>query len=481
MPEMKTAAAYIRVSTDDQVEFSPDSQLSRIREYAKRNNMLLPKEFIFIDEGISGRKAEKRPQFMRMIGTAKQKPKPFDVILLWKFSRFARNREDSIVYKSMLRRQCGIDVVSITENIGDDKMSVLIEALIEAMDEFYSVNLSEEVKRGMTEKAKRGGVLSIPAYGYTVKDGQYVQIPEEAEVIKTVFRRYNEGTGMLRIAKDLNALGIRTHRGGRIENRTVEYWLNNPVYIGKIRWTPAGKTSRNYHNPDSMIVQGKHEPIIDNETWERTQQRMKEQKEKYRPYYKPMGSISHWLVSMARCGVCGGALVNCSGYFYCSNRSRGVCPGNGSISVKKLEKIVMEQLYQVMVSPTYLSVPIKKSKPQYSDSNTLIEQQLQKAYTRLERIKEAYEMGVDTIDEYKTKKQRITAEITRMEAARKPESESTSEEDFRRLRSLIRSSIDALESDTIAPKEKNEIAKGFIAEINKTGLNGKEFDIFYRI
>lgn len=481
MPEMKTAAAYIRVSTDDQVEFSPDSQLSRIREYAKRNNMILPQEFIFMDEGISGRKAEKRPQFMRMIGIAKQKPKPFDVILLWKFSRFARNREDSIVYKSMLRRQCGIDVVSITENIGDDKMAVLIEALIEAMDEFYSVNLSEEVKRGMTEKAKRGGVLSPPAYGYTVENGQYLQVPEEAEVIRTVFRCYNEGTGMLRIAKNLNALGIRTHRGGKIENRTVEYWLNNPIYIGKIRWTPAGKTSRNYHNPDSMIVDGQHEPIIDNETWERTQQRMKEQKEKYRPYYKPMGSISHWLVSMARCGVCGGPLVNCSGYFYCNNRSKGVCPGNGGISVKKLERIVMEQLHQVMDSPTYLSVPIKKSKPQYRDSNTLIEQQIQKAYTRLERIKEAYEMGVDTIEEYKINKQKITAEITRMEAEIKSEPESTPEEDFRKLQSLIRASIDALESDAIAPKEKNEIAKGFIAEINKTGLDGKEFDVFYRI
>ncbi|MGN0183395.1 MAG: recombinase family protein [Candidatus Ornithomonoglobus sp.] len=481
MSDTRTAAAYIRVSTDEQIEFSPDSQLARIREYSKRNNIILPQEFIFMDEGISGRKAEKRPQFMRMIGLAKQKPKPFDVILLWKFSRFARNREDSIVYKSMLRKQCGIDVVSITENIGDDKMSVLIEALIEAMDEFYSVNLSEEVKRGMTEKAKRGGVLSSPAYGYKVENGQYVIVPEEAEVIRTVFRRYNEGTGMLRIAKDLNAIGIRTHRGSRIENRTVEYWLNNPVYIGKIRWTPSGKTSRNYHNPDSMITDGEHEPIIDNETWELTQKLMKEQKEKYRPYYKPMGSISHWLVSLARCGVCGGPLVNCSGYFYCNNRNKGVCPGNGGISVKKLNNIVLEQLHQVMDSSTYLSAPIKKAKPRYKDNNSLIEQQIQKAYTRLERVKEAYEHGIDTIEEYKINKQRITAEIAKMEAETKTESETTPEEDLYKLQNSIRAAIDALESDAASPKEKNEIANGFIAEINKTGLDGKEFDIFYRI
>ena len=161
---MKTGACYIRVSTEEQTEYSPDSQLKAIREYAKRNDIIIPEEFIYIDDGISGRKAEKRPSFMQMIGTAKLKPKPFDVILLWKFSRFARNREDSIVYKSMLRKQCGIDVISISEQLGEDKTSILIEALIEAMDEYYSINLAEEVRRGMAEKARRGEVVSSPPY-----------------------------------------------------------------------------------------------------------------------------------------------------------------------------------------------------------------------------------------------------------------------------------------------------------------------------
>lgn len=82
---------------------------------------------------------------MRMIATAKKNPKPFDAILVWKFSRFARNRQDSIVYKSMLRKELGIDVISVSEYIGDDKMSIITEAIIEAMDEYYSVNLAEEV------------------------------------------------------------------------------------------------------------------------------------------------------------------------------------------------------------------------------------------------------------------------------------------------------------------------------------------------
>ena len=148
-----------------------------------------------------------------MIGLAKRNPKPFDVILVWKYSRFARNREDSVVYESMLRKELDIDVISISEDVGDDKMSILFEAMIEAMDEYYSINLAEEVKRGMTEKAKRGGVLSIAGYGYKVENGEYVIVPEEAEIIRKVFNDYANGNGYLTIAKALNAMGIKSHKG----------------------------------------------------------------------------------------------------------------------------------------------------------------------------------------------------------------------------------------------------------------------------
>ena len=110
---MKIAAAYVRVSTEEQTELSPDSQVKLIREYAKKNGYIVPKEFIFHDDGISGRSTAKRQGFNQMIGTAKLKPKPFDAILLWKFSRFARNREDSIVYKSILRKLGSITALTL--------------------------------------------------------------------------------------------------------------------------------------------------------------------------------------------------------------------------------------------------------------------------------------------------------------------------------------------------------------------------------
>ena len=220
---MKVVAAYIRVSTEDQTELSPESQVKMIRDYAKAHDMVLPEEYIFQDAGISGKHTKKRTEFNRMIGIAKTKPKPFEVILLWKFSRFARNREDSVVYKSMLRKQLGIDVISITENLGDDKMSILIEALIEAMDEYYSINLAEEVKRGMTEKATRGGVVSVAPFGYRNQNGTLVPDPENSEGVRRIFQQFLDGSPYRTIASEMNSLGYRFRRGGRFEARTVKY------------------------------------------------------------------------------------------------------------------------------------------------------------------------------------------------------------------------------------------------------------------
>lgn len=122
---IKRGACYIRVSTNDQLEFSPDAQLKAIKKYAKDKNIIIDDDYVFVDEGISGRKASKRPAFQEMIKIARSKPKKFDVILVHKFDRFARSREDSVVYKSLLKKECDIRVVSITESIEDDKFSVI--------------------------------------------------------------------------------------------------------------------------------------------------------------------------------------------------------------------------------------------------------------------------------------------------------------------------------------------------------------------
>ena len=401
---LKPAAAYIRVSTEDQLEYSPESQLKMIRDYAQRSGFFIPEEYIFMDEGISGRRAERRPAFMRMIAVAKTKPKPFNAILLWKFSRFARNRQDSIVYKSMLRKQLGIEVLSVSEFLGDDKISVLVEAIIEAMDEYYSVNLAEEVRRGMTEKARRGEPLSIAPFGYRLENKRLVVVPKEAGVIQSVFEQYVRGKSLSHISKTLNSMGVITHRGGKIETRTIEYWLHNPVYIGKIRWTPTGKINRDFHNPDSMIVDGGHESIIGIELWQSVQNLLVSSSPRRHASQK---DLSHWLVGFARCGLCGGAMVNCRGYFYCGKKSKGGCIGMKGIRIQTVaEKLIMLlKDFTQGLSPAYI-IPGTGEHSGCSGKDML-----SSALCRLSRVKEAYEAGIDTLDEYRINKAKITAEI----------------------------------------------------------------------
>ena len=167
---IKTACAYVRVSTDKQEELSPDSQIREIKEYAARNNMLISK--IYVEEhGISGKNASKRPAFQKMIAACKEKSHPYDVVLVWKFSRFARNIDESTYYKSILRKKCNVDVQSVSEPIIEGMYGRLIEMVIEWSDEFYLYNLSGEVHRGMTENALRGGYNSNAPLGYIKKKG----------------------------------------------------------------------------------------------------------------------------------------------------------------------------------------------------------------------------------------------------------------------------------------------------------------------
>ena len=120
--------------------------------YAKNHGYVVAREYI--DEAESGRIAD-RPEFRKMIDEGSKTNSPFQVILVWKFSRFTRKREHAVAFKSMLRRK-GIRAVSITEHADDSPTGKLMEAIIESVDEFYSENLAQEVTRGMREAASRG-------------------------------------------------------------------------------------------------------------------------------------------------------------------------------------------------------------------------------------------------------------------------------------------------------------------------------------
>lgn len=348
-----TGAAYIRVSTDEQLEFSPDSQLKNIRAYAAQHDIHIPDTHIYMDEGISGRSARKRPAFLRMIAAARQHPAPFQVILVWKFSRFARNRQDSILYKSMLRRDCGVDVVSVSEPLADDPTSVLVEALLEAMDEYYSLNLAGEVRRGMIEKFSRGQSVSVPPFGYRMEDSKFVPEESTAPFVPLIFRKYFQGDSLRQIALWLNGSGVRTSRGNPFESRTVEYLLSNPVYTGKLRRRiPSGgklrrQGDRFYQEADVCVVQGEHLPLVTQELFDAVQELLT----LHRNYFQhtagpsPAHSIPevHGMFrGLIRCSACGSLLTSASGgrAMQCGAYSKGRCIVSHYLSLKYLKPAV---------------------------------------------------------------------------------------------------------------------------------------------
>ena len=412
---LRLAAAYIRVSTDDQVELSPDSQLAEIRKWAASHDYLVPDEYVFRDEGISGRKVTGRDQFKRMIGTAKKKPKPFDAILLWKYSRFARNRDDAVMYKSILRKQLGIEVLSISEPMADGKMGIITEALIEAMDEYYSLNLAEEVRRGMEEAAKRGKLQATPAYGYTVKEHILTPIEPEATHVKEIFRRFNAGEGTYPLARWMNDIGARTHRGSEFENRTIAYILQNPVYVGLLRWNPTGRTRRDFANPNLIYAKGGHEPLITQDEFDAAQKRIAELKAIHKYKGKPAEAQRDWLTGLVRCASCGATLIFAKPHFWkCNNYARGRCKHSQHIRDDLLKQAILTRL-QMDVDREDLIFDIIRATDNGQAELDALKASRAAAQKKIDRLREAFLAGADTVDEYREAKQIYTRQLAQLD------------------------------------------------------------------
>ena len=470
---LKIGAAYIRVSDERQDEYSPDSQLKKIREYAAREGYQIPDEYVFYDDGISGRSVKKRDDFNRMIAIAKEKTHPFDVIYVWKFSRFCRNQEESMVYKNLLKKK-GVSVVSVSEPIPEGHFGSLLERVIEWMDEFYLVNLGAEVMRGMTEKASRGEPTCAPPFGYIMRDGKYYPDEESgaADVVREIFQRYADGEGMRQIVTSFHDRGIKTKNGATIDNRRIEYILHNHCYIGKIRWCPDGTKSvskRKYDNENIMIVDGHHEPIISMELWERVQNRIEQVKASYPKFSKREQPIPYMLKGLVRCSNCGSTLAlggfksgkNKTPVLQCCNYSRGSCRVSHAINLTKLDTSFIAGLEQALSTKEFTLVP---KTPKKSDITTVdYEKLIAVEERRLERAKQAYLAEIDTIEQYAQNKKEITERIEGLIAKR--DKEIPVEVNIDEFANKVSNVIEFIKRTDVTDKAKNEELHTIIEKI----------------
>ncbi len=469
---MIIAAAYVRVSTDEQTDYSPAVQLEEILDFAKKQGWSIPKEFIFTDEGISGRNAKNRPAFQDMIRQARKKSNHIQYIIVHKYDRFARSKDDAVLYKALLKKD-GVKVVSVKEPIPqDDKFAVIYESMLEAMAEYYSLNLSEEVKKTMHKKAENGEWQTAAPFGYRNENKTLIIEPKEANAVRFLFDRYAAGVSMFVLAHHLNDLGLRTHRGNLFEVRTIQYILHNPVYKGYARWTPNEKMKRDFENPNTIIRKGNWEPIISETIWEQVAERQRQEKRTYYPKKRSNTENLHWLSAMVKCSSCGRSLVVGPQYkhggfqFQCGGYSHGQCKISHSISSKRLIPAILNALEQVAADINVLeNYNIYRETPNIKEIS-LYTELLQKAKQRLKKAKEAYLAEVDTLDEYRINKRQIENEITELETKIKDlRTQQYKPFDHNAFSEKVRSVIQILENENSSMDDKRFALQSVVEKI----------------
>lgn len=372
------AAVYLRVSSEMQVEIgsSLPSQLAAIEEYARKNGYQILQEHIYSDDGVSARTAD-RPDFQRMISAAKKDNPPFQAILCYDNSRFARSREDAIVFKALLRRR-GISLRFVKLDFDDNPMGRLMEGLIEIVDQFYSDNLGIETKRGQEQNAKDGySTGGRPPYGLrriTIKNSfgadkaRWEPDPETSLVVKRIYEMYIGGMGYKAIAYALNQESIPAASGGLWSANTLHYILhkNQSAYLGKqIYGREKGRTSTKagkYQPEDQWVIkENAWEPIITEEMASAAAAKGK----KHNVFRRRRGveePAPYLLTGKVFCGSCGSALSGTSAgeykhrYYRCNKSRASGTKGCERLSIEssRLEDTVIEAIKAHLTDVRYL-------------------------------------------------------------------------------------------------------------------------------
>lgn len=463
---MKKSVAYLRMSTDKQ-EYSIDSQLRLIKAYAERNGYWLMDTYI--DEGISGRQAEKRPAFMQMIDDSSKGT--FEYVLIYDSSRFARNLEQSIVYKSILKRN-SVDLISITEPIVDEDTSLITDALLGAMNEMYSRKLSKVVKRGMEQKALGNEYFSCAPYGYKKPHKKPLEIIEaEANVVRLVYQKFMEDTSPFKIAQELNALNIKTKRGKCIDKRWVQKVLTNVTYKGYMLWKIEDRT---------YYKKANHPAIIDEDYFDKVQQKYSTNIKRIKHKGRPLEQHKHWLTGVLRCPACDTVYVYAKSYsnradrFRCGGYVGGRCSISKSYRIPDLEALIINELYSI-ANDEGRFYNLHFTRITTTTNTDLINKEINQLKKTLKRAKDAYLSEIDTLEEYKENKEKLQGQIDEL---KKKLSHSNKLPTHKELAKNINSVLEVLESD----KEmlaKIKAVKSLIEKITLNGLTGEMLIYFY--
>lgn len=311
---MTKAVIYARYSSHNQTEQSIEGQLHACYEYAETNSLTVIGEYI---DRAQSAKTDHRVEFQRMIADSDRHI--FEVVLVYQLDRFARNRYDSAIHKSRLKRN-GVRVLSAREPIAEDASGILIEGVLESMAEYYSAELAQKIQRGMDiNGAKCLSTGSNPGLGLTVDTDKRIVIdPDTAPIVKSIFEQYVAGDTIKDIIDRLNAAGVKTSQGGPFNKNSFRRMLQNKRYIGIY-------TYKGQETPGSIPR------IIDDDLFERAQARL--MKSKKAPA-QAKAKAEYFLTTKLFCGHCREMMTGYAGtsktgavhhYYICNGRKQKLC------------------------------------------------------------------------------------------------------------------------------------------------------------
>jgi len=404
----RRAALYYRYSSDGQNEATISAQRRICKTFTDTEGYTPVKEYV--DEAETATTSDNRTDFLRMLSDAKKGL--FDYIIVWQFSRFARNKEESVLYKAMLRK-VGVRVISATEKTDDTPSGKLLEGMLEVLNQYFSDNLSVEVRKGKKENLLTGKHAGgeTPFGIYKEEDTTIYKINEtHAKTIRLIFELYLQGYGYRRIAAILEEKGHKPPKGDKWNGGSIGKILNNEAYIGIYNYTLGAGTPAE----ESFKLDNVYPAIIDNGTWALAQ--------KQRIAKKPKRSKRNRLYLLTGKTVCGSCHKNYVGhsskgkkyqyyYYRCNGRSMRArnatsCKAK-DIQAEKLEAWVLANIAKYILSDNAIKTIIDSVAQKVKSKSNTSQKEIKKLEKAAEKLDDRIENMLDLYDDGKLSKARL--------------------------------------------------------------------------
>lgn len=404
---------YLRYSSDRQTEQSIEGQLRELIFYCKQHRYRVAA--VYVDRAISAHASmDKRPAFQQMLSDSARAP--WKTVLVYKLDRFARNREDAAIARMRLRK-AGCNVESAKEGISKNPEGVILEALLEGMAEYYSLELSQKVRRGMNETARKGQNTGGPVpLGYKVVDKRLQIDPMTAPLVEEAFHRYAEGEPVAAICEDFNARGYRTNRGTKFNKSSFKNVFRNEKYIGVYTF-------------DEIRSENTVPRIIPDELWRSVQSRLKVNEQ---APARGKAKVPYLLAGKIFCGHCGSPMVGECGrgkggrtynYYSCATRKKSRSCEKKPVPKDWIEDVVAQDALEVLsdeIIDYVATVAAQQSDDELRENTRIpaIEQQLKDIEGKLRNLMKALESTssapdviVTRIAELESQKKCLTTEL----------------------------------------------------------------------